>query len=151
MRVEDVMTERVETVSPTTDTNTAREVMRTKGVHHLVVRRGSRVVGLLSDRDLGGPAGVALTTGRSVAEVMTTRVVTVKPTMTVRGAANLMRGRSIGCLVVMDRGRLVGIVTAADLLELLGRGAERPAPTARRWTLRHRTPHRKRPVASGMW
>jgi hypothetical protein len=62
-----------------------------------------------------------------------------------------MRGRSIGCLVVTNRGRVVGIVTVADLLELLGRGVERPTPTAKRWTLRHRTPHRKQPATPGAW
>jgi CBS domain-containing protein len=35
-----------------------------------------------------------------------------------------MRGRWIGCLPVINRGRLAGIVTVTDLLELPGRGAE---------------------------
>jgi CBS domain-containing protein len=82
---------------------------------------------------------------------MTKPVVTVGPTTTVRRAANLMRGRSLGCVVVTDRGRVVGIVTAADLLELLGRGSDRPVASARRWTLTHRVPHRKRRVATGVW
>ena len=82
---------------------------------------------------------------------MTTHVVTVEPTTTVRKAANLMRGRSIRCVVVTERGRVVGIVTVTDLLELLGRGSDRPVTTATRWTLKHRTPHRKRVTATGMW
>ena len=62
----------------------------------------------------------------------------------------MMRGRSIGCVVVTDRGRVVGIVTVADLLELVGRGSDRPMTTTKRWTLRHRTPHRKRHAATGV-
>ena len=50
---------------------------------------------------------------------MTPYVVTVKPDTSVYRAANLMRGQSIGSLIVVDRGRAVGIVTVADLLERL--------------------------------
>jgi CBS domain-containing protein len=109
------------------------------------------VVGILSDRDAGGRQGISVRKGRTVEELMTTHVVTVEPTTTVRKAANLMRGRSIGCVVVTERGRVVGIVTITDLLELLGRGSDRPVTTATRWTLKHRTPHRKRVTATGMW
>jgi acetoin utilization protein AcuB len=82
---------------------------------------------------------------------MTGRVVTVPPTTTVRQAANLMRGRSIGCLVVTDPTRIVGIVTVSDLLELLGQGADRGVVSTTRWTLKHRAPHRKRHQAAGAW
>ena len=108
----------------------AWELMRRHGFHHVVVTRGSSVVGVLSDRDAGGPAGSMIRRGHTVEELMTTHVVTVEPTTTVRKAANLMRGRSIGCVVVTDRGRVVGIVTVADLLEILGRG-DRPAGDSR--------------------
>jgi CBS domain-containing protein len=82
---------------------------------------------------------------------MTEAVVTVPPTTPVRKAANLMRGRSIGCLVVSVAGRAVGIITVADLLELIGRGIERPVATTTRWTLKHRAPHRPRARATGVW
>jgi CBS domain-containing protein len=85
---------------------------------------------------------------------MSEPVVTVEVTTTVRQAANLMRGHSIGCLVVTgsDRsGRVKGIVTVSDLLELVGRGLDRGAATSKRWTLKHRTPHRKVSVPTGTW
>ena len=151
MRVQDVMTEHVQTISPSNAAEDAWELMRKHDFHHVVVTRGSRVVGVLSHRDAGGRQGTSVRRGRTVEELMTKTVVTVEPTDTVRKAANLMRGRSIGCVVVTDQGRVVGIVTVADLLDLLGRGVDRPAPPDRGWTLRHRTPHRKRSTATGMW
>jgi CBS domain-containing protein len=151
MRVQDVMTKDVKTIAPTSSAEDAWEVMRTHQIHHVVVTRGSRVVGILSDRDAGGRRGALLRRGHTVEELMTKPVITVEPTATVRKAANLMRGRSIGCVVVTERGRVVGIVTVADLLELLGRGSDRPVPAARRWTLKHRAPHRKRQTATGVW
>lgn len=151
MRVQDVMTPGVQTVSAMTTAEDAWNLMRTKRVHHLVVTDGRRVVGVLSDRDAGGRRGAPVRKDRTVADLMTERVVTVTPTTPVRKAANLMRGRSIGCLVVTSGDRVAGIVTAADLLELLGRGIDHPTAATKRWTLKHRAPHRKQHVATGVW
>lgn len=82
---------------------------------------------------------------------MTAPAVIVEPTMTVRRAANVMRGRSIGCLVVAESGRATGIVTVSDLLELVGRGLDRGAAVSKRWTLSHRAPHRKSKGVAGAW
>ena len=120
--------------------------------HHLVVSDGPRVVGVLSDRDVGGRNGAPVRKNRIVGDLMTSRVVTVSPTKTVRQAANLMRGRSNGCLVVVGRDHTLGIITVGDLLELLGRGVERPVVTGARRLLNHRAPHRKqRAGATGIW
>lgn len=110
-------------------------------MRHLAVLDGRRLAGVLSDRDLGGRA--AALTGRTVGDLMTGgAVVTGSPDTTVRQAANLLRGRNIGCLPIVDRQRPVGMVTVSDLLELLGRGATRPATERQRWTLRRRGPGR---------
>jgi acetoin utilization protein AcuB len=151
MLIQDAMTTDVETISPGSAAEDAWELMRREAIRHLVVTSGSRVVGVLSDRDAGGRLGAATRRTRTVEELMTRPAVTVEPTITVRRAANLMRGRSIGCLVVTRRGRILGIVTVSDLLELLGRGSYRPETTSKRWTLSHRTPHRKQHAATGMW
>ena len=152
MRVQDVMTVGVVTIEPTAPAEDAWQLMKTRDIRHLVVTDDSGVVGVLSDRDAGGRQGSPVRRNRTVAELMTRRVVTVPPATTLRKAANLMRGRSIGCLVVIDRrGRIVGIVTVADLLDLIGLGVERPVASARRWTLKHRTPHLKRHRSAGVW
>jgi CBS domain-containing protein len=77
--------------------------------------------------------------------------VTVDAAAPLRKAANLMRGRSIGCVVVTDDRRPVGIITVADLLELIGRGLDYPASQTARTALRHRAPHRKRHRSTGPW
>jgi CBS domain-containing protein len=150
MRAAEIMTKGVQTVPPGMAADQAWELMRRKGIHHLVVRSLTGVVGVLSDRDAGGRAGASVRARSSVADLMTTPVVTTEPEATVRQIANLMRGRTIGCLPVTDRGRVVGIVTVSDLLELLGRGVDRPT-VARRRTLKFHTPHRKHRGANGVW
>jgi acetoin utilization protein AcuB len=150
MRVQDVMTSGVKTIAPSTRAEDAWNMMAIEGIHHLVVTEGSRIAGVISSRDLGGrPA--RMRREFVVGDVMSARVLTIAPTATVRQAANLMRGHSIGCLVVATDGKVVGIVTVSDLLELLGRGLDRGAVSHTRWTLNHRVPHRKQHRAAGTW
>jgi CBS domain-containing protein len=141
MRVREVMRRSVETVPEAASAETALRLMRTRRLRHLVATKGGEVVGVVSDRDL--QALGALRSARSVGDAMTAPAVTAKPGMTLRQAANLLRGRTIGCLPVLERGKLVGIVTTTDLLELIGRGAERPVAKGKRWILKGRGPRRK--------
>ena len=128
MRVYEVMSKAVETVKPAVQASEARTRMRQKKIHHLVVTEGSQLQGVVSDRDLGGPKLPKLpkTLGKwTVADLMTSPVVTVTTRTPVRRAARLMKGRSIGSLVVTSQnGKVAGIVTVADLLELFARRAE---------------------------
>lgn len=50
-------------------------------------------------------------------EIMTRDVVTVKAEQTVLEAANIYRERKVGCLVVVDKGICVGILTERDIIE----------------------------------
>jgi acetoin utilization protein AcuB len=145
------MTKGVKTTAPTAAAEEAWNLMRLNRIHHLAVTKGRRVVGVLSDRDAGGHRGASVRMNSTVADLMTAPAVTVEPTTTVRQAANVMRGRTIGCLVVVKAGRAIGIVTVSDLLELLGRGLDRGAVTSKRWTLSHRAPHRKSKGVVAAW
>jgi CBS domain-containing protein len=151
MRVQDVMTNRIHKIPPDVAAEDAWSVMRMHRTRHLVVTHAGRIVGILSDRDLGGPHGASVRSNHAVADLMTREVVTVSPATPIRRAANLMRGRSIGSLVVTDQGRAVGIIDVADVLGLMGRGVDRPVKSNSRWTLNHRAPHRKRHDATGVW
>ena len=132
------MSDVVRSVAPTEAAATAWEQMHVHGIRHLVVLDGRKVVGTVSVADLGGRHGEALRTGRTVRDLMTTEVVSVTPATTVREAANLMRGRSAECLPVVSGGRLLGVLTVSDIVELVGRGAERPVTRAERMTLKSR-------------
>jgi len=139
MRVSEVMTTPVHKVNTTDTTTFAWDQMQLHGVRHLVVTDADgRAAGIVSHSDLGGAAGEPLRANRRVSELMTHKVVIATPATTIREAANLMRGNVINCLPVFEHGRLVGIVTALDLLELIGRGAERPAAPQERRTLKDR-------------
>jgi CBS domain-containing protein len=122
MRVYEVMSKAVETVHPQVAASEARTRMRQKNIHHLVVTRAGEVRGVVSDRDLGGGKWPKTLGTWTVGDLMTAPVITVTTRTPVRRAAALMKGRSIGSLVVTSaNGNLAGIVTVADLLEMIAR------------------------------
>jgi acetoin utilization protein AcuB len=142
MRLKEIMKKDVVTLGAEAPEDEAREQMRRNRIHHIVVIRGADVVGVVSDRDLAAfEPGTRIP--RTVGDLMTPAVATATSTTTVREAANMMRGRTIGCLPVIERGKLAGIVTTSDLLTLLGKGAERPVAVSKRWVMKGRGPRRK--------
>jgi CBS domain-containing protein len=125
MRVHDVMHTRVQTIDQEQNAEAAFSLMRLNRIHHLIVTAGPEIVGVLSERDLGGKDRQSMRRTHNVQSFMTPYAVKAKPGMTVRQAATLMRGWSIGCLPVVDGQGLVGIVTVSDLLGLIARGEAR--------------------------
>lgn len=136
MRLQDFMSRNVETITAEETVEAAYQRMRLHGIRHMVVMEGKSIVGVLSERDINN-LSEAERMGNTVDDVMERNVVTARPEITVREAANMMRGRTIGCLPVVDNGKLVGIVTTTDLLDLLGQGVERIMPeTSKRPVMR---------------
>ncbi len=136
IRLRDIMSTSVQTTTVTESAEAAYERLKRRKIHHLVVVDQGRVVGVLSERDLGGARGAAVRRDRTVVDLMSANTITAPPDATLLQAASAMRGRSIGCLPIVDDGKLVGIVTLTDLLETVGRGAERPISRRTRWSLR---------------
>ena len=152
MTVSEIMTVGVQSVRPGMPAAAARERMRSKGIHHLLVKEGTEMVGVLSARDLrqgafrGSPVKKVV-----VGDFMTPHVVSIDPGTSVHKAANLMRGRSVGCLIVTDTGKAVGIVTLADLLDQIGGRRRHRRDRGTPPDLHYRVPHRKQHRAGGSW
>jgi acetoin utilization protein AcuB len=136
LRLGEIMSKAVETVELGESAERAYTWMREQGFHHLVVVEDGEVVGVISERDLGGRGGASLRRNHAVGDLMTSPALTAEPAWTLREAAKLLRGRSIGCLPVLDGRKLVGILTLSDVLETIIRGVERPTPMGRRRSLR---------------
>ncbi len=127
MRVRDLMTISCVTAPPTMPVLEARQLMIEKRIRHLLVSEGSKVAGIVTDRDirlnLPSPATSLsvweinyLLARMTLASVMTKNVVTVESGREATEAAQLMLDHKIGALPVVDRGHLVGIITETDLL-----------------------------------
>ena len=132
MQLREFMKTRVVTIGPEETASLAWSRMRGRRIRHLVVTDDTGIVGVVSERDLGGHGGADTRRGRLVRDLMTPNPVSTTPTTSLRHAADLMRRGPIGSLPVLDGGRLVGIVTATDVLDQLGRGATGRATRSRR-------------------
>lgn len=54
--------------------------------------------------------------GMKIKEIMTRELATIPPDATIRAASQLMRDRDVGMLPVIDRGRLLGLLTDRDIV-----------------------------------
>ena len=127
-KVRELMSSEVVTLLQNDELSLADQVMTLGRIRHMPVTDGEgRVCGILSQRDLFRSALIRALGHGSVAEeralkrirvkeVMTTGVVTASPDTGLREAAKLMLERKLGCLPVVESGKLIGILTEADFV-----------------------------------
>src|SRR5437763_14541400 len=116
MRVGDIMTADVRTVSPADTFADTAKVLSENRISSVVVKDGDHVVGIVTERDVVhavadgiDPQAVA------VGERMTKELATIDRKTDVADAAKLMAERRIRHLPVLDKGSLAGIVSIRDL------------------------------------
>lgn len=130
--VRDAMTQKALTAGPRTTVARAAKVMSERGVGSIIIVKGKKPVGILTERDLLMKV-VATDMKPSkvlVGKVMSSPVLTITPEADITDAARTMVRNKIRRLPVVEGGRLIGIVTASDITaispELTGVLPERP-------------------------
>ena len=101
-------------VRPSTRLVEAMRILIDHKISCLIVLDAQQLVGIVSDRDLREHRGHLEQV--KLNGVMTERPVTVTPATTIEEAAQIMLERQIGGLPVVADGRLVGIITASDIM-----------------------------------
>lgn len=126
LRVRDAMTRDVITLEPEASAARAWGICREKRIRHIPIVENDRLVGLVSDRDLRDVSPPR--EGRDqentlgwvrVRDIMTRDIAVIDPLDTIDHAAREIYERKIGCLPVVDRGELVGIITSQDMMRTL--------------------------------
>ncbi len=138
----DIMTGEVITVDPETSVEEAAKLMSEHRISGLPVVKDGKLVGIVSEKDLivkdkklHFPEYINLIGGIiyiesyrkfreefkkyiavKVGELMTTEVETIEPDTPVNEIATMMSREEINRLPVLENGKLVGIVTRADLV-----------------------------------
>ena len=141
LRVRDAMTSEAATLLPEDELSIADDVMRLGRIRHLPVVDAEGVLrGIVSQRDLLRSAlrsqaeGALPSSSRlRVSEVMTPEAIVADADAPLAEAASLMFERKLGCLPVIENGKLVGILTEADFVRLAFRHVtteKRQAPAA---------------------
>lgn len=97
----------------------AIKIMADKGIGALVVADGEKVVGILSERDYTRKVTLMERSSYSttVAEIMTSKVLTVSLNNTVEECLQLMTDRHLRHLPVLDNEKLVGFISIGDLVK----------------------------------
>jgi CBS domain-containing membrane protein len=138
MTVRDLMTQDVLSVERNQKLTTADDVMRLGRVRHvLVLDETGALEGVVSQRDLfhggllkalgyGARAKDHALDSLLVKEAMRTELITTTPDASLQSAACLMAEHKVGCLPVLEAGRVVGILTEGDFV-LLAAG-QKPGP-----------------------
>jgi len=126
----DIMTRSVSTLQPEATIREAMEMLDTSHWSGAPVVSGGKVVGVISMSDVADVLvnvpepvtidGDSLLDERTVAEAMSRDVVSVLPETPVRTLARIMRERAIHRILVMEDGRLHGIVSAMDIVRAVG-------------------------------
>lgn len=114
MLVGNRMTKEPITVEPEDLSIRAALKMQTGGFRRLPVVSDGKLVGMISDRDLREHRGHLEQV--KLNGIMIEQPITVTPATTIEEAAQIMLERQIGGLPVVANGRLVGIITATDIM-----------------------------------
>ena len=109
------------TVSPETSVFDALQVMAEKDVGALLVVKAKTLVGVFSERDY---ARKVILHGKSskeilVSEIMSSPPIFIEPDETIEHGLALMSAKHVRHLPVMEKNRLIGIVTIGDLVKSL--------------------------------
>jgi len=130
MFVADWMTKKVFSIGPEESISDAAAIMKDMSIKHLPVVKGGKVVGIISDRDIKEYVPTKATSldvyelhyllqKTKVKEIMKKKVIIAPPDMPVEEASMLMHDSNIGCLPVVEKDKLAGIISDRDIFEIL--------------------------------
>lgn len=124
MIIEEIMNTSVPTLTPTHTINDALLILKENRIRHLpIVNDQYEVVGVVTDRDLKEATPSSLLNARipevferPLSEIMTKNPITGHPLDFVEESASIFYDNRIGCLPIVSKGKLVGMITESDLL-----------------------------------
>lgn len=121
MQVKNIMSSPVVSCTIDADIGKVRSLMQMKGFSAIpvveVLGDQIKIKGIVTYRDVAG----AYDDNVSVKQVMTERVWVIPPHTNVQTAADLMGKKEIHHLVIVDDGRIVGLLSSADFVKLVSR------------------------------
>lgn len=117
MVARDIMTKEVIAVSPTIAVKEfARTLIRNRISGAPVVDKKGKIVGVVSETD------IVFKRGKQVKDIMSKKVISVSEETTVEEIATLMTTHKVRRMPVMSGGKLVGIVSRADIVRAIAMG-----------------------------
>jgi len=123
--VKDVMKKEVITMDESNTIQDAAQKMKEANVGSVIVTKNNNPVGILTERDyVTRIASEGRPMFTSLSEVMSSPLIVTSPEETVWDAAEILRKKGIHKLPVQEGDKLVGIITATDLVKLCSYGSD---------------------------
>jgi CBS domain-containing protein len=131
IKVSQLMSEKVITALPKTTIFEAERTMTTQGFRRLPIISDGKVIGIITTMDIirffgSGSVFKYLQSGTIIQvlntpalEIATKDVSTITPDADVGQAAKMMRDKNIGALPVVEKGKLVGMLTERDFFKII--------------------------------
>jgi len=115
--VKDIMTKAVVSVDAATTLSDAAKIMEDKEIGAILVTENNTPVGIVTDRDFAiKVVAHAYHPTTPVRMIMSSPLYSISPDESVRMIADFMYARGIRKLPVIDNDKVIGIVTATDLV-----------------------------------
>ncbi len=115
--VKDIMTKGVLSVDAKMNVNEAAKILEDSQVGAIIVMENNTPVGIITDRDFAVKiVAHAYPITTPVKKIMSTPLIGVNPDESVWTVADLMYTRKVKKIPVIDEDKVVGIVTATDLV-----------------------------------
>ncbi|NIJ85461.1 CBS domain-containing protein [Xanthomonas arboricola] len=113
----------------------AIRLMAEKGIGAVLVMDGPRLVGIVSERDYARKVVLRdrASSTTSVADIMSTQVVTVSPSDTVERCMQLMTDGRFRHLPVVDNGSVQGVISIGDLVKAVIENQQRDIDQLQRY------------------
>ncbi|MGK0180081.1 MAG: CBS domain-containing protein [Nitrospinales bacterium] len=132
-KVSSVLSRQLVTIEQSQSMSDAYQLMRDKNVRHLFATRGKKIVGMLSIKDFANYYNFKfckkLSDEDRVKHYMQENLETIDETLTVLQAAEILKDKEIGSLLVKEQENIIGIVTEEDFARnVLGNNLD-PAKT----------------------
>ncbi len=119
-KVCDAMTEKPIALTPDDSIQQCAKVMKEQHVGAILIKKGTKLVGLVTEQDIVRKAIAEGKSPKSVTlqEVMEKNLVTISPEKDIFEALITMRDMNIRHLPVMDKGNMLGLLTLKDVLKI---------------------------------
>lgn len=121
-----IMTKNVITLNHTDDLVTAEKLFKKNKIRHIPVVNGKQIIGMLSYTDLlrisfadavdENEVDTIVYNMFTIEQVMAKKLVTINPSATIKEVAEILSKNEFHALPVVNKGKLVGIVTTTDLI-----------------------------------
>lgn len=117
--VADAMTRRPVTVTPNTSIGECAGMMQEERVGSVVIQEDSKFIGIFTERDMTRKiVAKGISPTKEVKDYMSPGITTISPQTDLHEAMILMRNENIRHLPVVFEGKLLGLITAKDILKL---------------------------------